>query len=132
QDPDDAEADKLLARARALSVVGEDPALEVVISFREATVATFRWDLSRAHERLEHAQRVGTESCPDQPWLLTNVRTALGSVRGNMGEHAQLAASHTAWLAEARDRKDQFALSMLEGLGFGFLRHLMADDPDLA
>ncbi len=132
QNPDDIEADKLLAQARALSLLSKDPALEVVVSFREATVATFRWDLSRARERFEHAQQVGTESCPDQPWLLTNVRTVLSSCWANMGEHAQLAASCTAWLAEARDRNDQFALSMLEGAGFGSVRHLMVGDPDLA
>jgi hypothetical protein len=132
QDPEDHEADKLLARARALSRMSTDPAFEVHISFREATVATFRWDLPLARERLEHALRVHAESCPDQPWLLTNLRMTLSAVWANMGEHAQLATSCGAWLAEARERDDQFALSVLEGLGFGFLRHLMADEPQHA
>src|SRR5260221_13354528 len=48
QNPDDAEADKLLARARALSAASTDPALEVALSFREASVATFPWDLPLA------------------------------------------------------------------------------------
>jgi hypothetical protein len=131
QNPDNTESDTLLARARALCDADEDPALEVAISFREATVATFRWDLSRARERLEHALRLGTQSCSDQPWLLTNVRTNLASVWSNTGEHAKLASSCTAWLAEARDRGDQFALTMLESLGCGSFRFLMDDEPEL-
>ena len=122
----------LLARAREL--VGPDPApeLEVELAFREGSVATCLWNLHVARERLEHAQRLGTERCPDQAWLLTHVRTNLGSVLANLGEHAVLADLATAWLAEARDRNDQFSRATLEGLGYGFVRHLMLDKPDRA
>jgi hypothetical protein len=34
------------------------------------------------------------------------------------------------WLAEASDRGDAFALTNLNGLGYAFVRHLMADNPD--
>jgi hypothetical protein len=127
----DPEADKLLARARALWDPSKDPAFDVILGFREGVMSNFRWDLLRSQPALERAQQVGTESCPDQPWLLTNVRAAIGSVWANRAEYARLAAGTDAWIAEARDRNDQFALSMLEGVGFGWLRHLMADDPDL-
>ncbi|HEX4352266.1 MAG TPA: hypothetical protein VHZ95_05115, partial [Polyangiales bacterium] len=132
QQPNDPEADVLLARARSLFRDREDPALEVRLSFREATVATFRWDLPRARERLEHAQRIGTERCPDQPWLVTNVRTNLASLLTTMGDHAQHVSETSAWLDEARDRNDQFALTVIEAVGIGILRHLVADDPDRA
>lgn len=122
----------LLARAREL--IGPDPApeLEVELAFREGAVATCLWNLQVARERLEHAQRLGTERCPDQAWLLTHVRTNLGSVLANLGEHAILADLTTAWLAEARDRNDQFSRATIEGLGYGFVRHLMLDKPDRA
>jgi serine/threonine protein kinase len=128
---DDPEADVLLRRARELCD-GADPALELSVAFREATSATFRWELPRAKERLEHALRIGTERCPDQPWLLTNVRTNLCTVLVNVGEHAQLSAASTAWLSEARDRNDMFARSTLTGLGLGIFRHLMQDQAELA
>ncbi|HEX4352637.1 MAG TPA: AAA family ATPase, partial [Polyangiales bacterium] len=127
---DGVEANRLLARARTLCEANYDPALDMVLSFREATVATFRWDLHRARERLEHAQEIGTASCADQPWLLTNVRTNLGSVWMNMGEYTILNNVSGAWLAEAQGRNDAFALTMIEGLGFGSFRHLMNDRPD--
>jgi hypothetical protein len=122
----------LLAQARELAGDNPAPELEVELAFREGSVATSLWNLPLARERLEHAQRLGTERCPDQPWLLTHVRTNLGSVLANLGEHAVLADLATAWLAEARDRNDQFARATLEGLGCGFIRHLMLDKPDRA
>lgn len=126
--PDDPAARDMLQHARSLAAGSDDPSLDVSLSFREASVATFHWDLPRARERLEHAQRVGTERCPDQPWLLTNVRTALSSALFNMGEHARAAASCRTWIAEAHERRDQFAISMIETVGNGVVRHLMQDD----
>jgi tetratricopeptide (TPR) repeat protein/predicted Ser/Thr protein kinase len=123
--PDAPEVDALLARARALSDSIGDPALDVHVTFREATAAFFRWDLSRARERLERAQRVGTEACPDEPWLLANVRATLAVVWTNLGEHARLSTFCNAWVTEAQDRNDRFALTMIEGLGSGTFRHLI-------
>jgi serine/threonine protein kinase/predicted ATPase len=128
--PDDRKIDGLLARARALASEHGDPALEAEITYREGVVATYRWNLTLASERLEHALASATERCPDQPWLLTNIRLALGSVWTNRSEHARLAAASAGWLAEARDRGDQFALTTLNGLGYAFIPRLMADDPD--
>jgi hypothetical protein len=122
----------LLTRARELAGDNPPPELELELLFREGSVATSLWDLQLARERLELAQRIGTERCPDQPWLLTHVRSNLGSVLASLGEHAVQADLCTAWLAEARDRNDQFARAILEGLGFGFYRHLMLDDPERA
>jgi len=126
--PDDAAAGDMLRRARTLAAASDDPTLDVSLSFREASVATFHWDLPRARERLEHAQRVGTARCPDQPWLLTNVRTALASALVNMGEHARASACCHAWISEAQERGDQFTTSMIETVGNGVIRHLMQDD----
>jgi eukaryotic-like serine/threonine-protein kinase len=129
---DHEEAQALLAQARELAGPNPPPEIDVELAFREGSVATTQWDLKLARERLEHAQRVGTERCPDQPWLLTHVRTGLGSVLANLGEHAVLADLTTAWLAEARDRNDDFSRATLEGFGYGFYRHLMLDKPDRA
>ncbi|HET8938690.1 MAG TPA: protein kinase [Polyangiales bacterium] len=126
------EVHALVAQARELAGDDPPPEVEVELLFREGSVATSLWDLPRARERLERAQRIAIERCPDQPWLLTHVRTNLGSVLANLGEHAVLADLSAAWLAEARDRNDQFARATLEGLGFGFYRHLMLDEPERA
>jgi hypothetical protein len=132
QRPDDFRVDELIARARALATSSTDPAIELCILFREGAISNMRWDLRRSQKLLEHAQQFGSENCPDQPWLLTNVRCVLGAAWANQCEHAKLAACSTSWIEEARQRNDQFGQSVLEGLGFGTFRHLMADDPDIA
>jgi hypothetical protein len=120
----------LLARARELFAAHPSPSLEVSLAFREASIATVYWKLPYARERLEHAERVCNEQCPDEPWLLTNVRTMLGSVLANLGEHSALADRTSGWLAEARERNDRFTVAAIEGLGFGSFRHLMLDRPN--
>lgn len=132
QSPFAPEIDRLLERARELAKDTQDPALEVFLAFREATTAIWRWQLPRVRERSEHALQVCHASCLDQPWLLTNVRTVLSSSWANLGDHARLASACDAWLGQARERNDRFALAMIEGLGFGSFRHLMVDDPDRA
>ena len=123
------EIDELLARARELALRHGDPALETEITYREGAVATYRWDLALASDRLELALQSVTERCPDQPWLTTNIRLALGAALFNRREHQRLARTGATWLAEARDRNDRFALTNLNGLGYAFVRHLMADQP---
>jgi hypothetical protein len=132
EEPDDPQADVLLARARSLATGTSEPALEVTVSYREAAVATFRWDLPRACERYEHALRVLTERCPGQPWLLTIVRTALAANWASTGDHARLAAALSSWQVEARERDDQFAITMFEGIGCGTIKRLMGNTPDAA
>ena len=56
------------------------------------------------------------------------MRTNLSAIWANSGAHEQLAVECSEWLAEARDRNDRFALTMLEAVGMGGVRHLMRDD----
>ena len=128
--PEDQGVDALLAQARKLCDGSATPELEIRLLLREAYAAQFRWQLLEARDRLDRAQRLGTEKCADQPWLLTNVRMLLGLLRGTTGAHQELALSSEQWLTEARERNDRFALAVLSGSGFGFFRHLMRDDPD--
>jgi hypothetical protein len=131
-DPHDPAIDRLLGRARGLCHGLADPSIEVRVALREGAIAAVRWDLTHALARLEHGHRIATEQCPDQPWLLTNVRLGMGPIWVATCEHAKLVALSSAWLAEARERNDQFALSMIEGFGGAHLRHLMDDEPDRA
>ena len=87
QDPSDRAINKLLVRARALATQHGDPALEAEVSYREGVVAAYSWELVRASQRLEQVLASVTERCPDQPWLTTNIRLALGSVWFNRGQH---------------------------------------------
>jgi hypothetical protein len=132
EDPQNALADRLLGRARALAAQSDDASLDVYVAFREGCVANLRFDLRTACERFEHAQRVGASRCLDHPWLLANVRIGLCNAWGLTGQHARLAAQCPPWLAEAHERNDRFTLSLLEGFGGGYQRHLMNDDPDRA
>lgn len=130
--PDDERVDALLAQARALAANVMTPALEIRLLLRESYVSQFRWQLIEARERVERAQRIGTEQCADEPWLLTNVRGLVGILRATTGKHVELALSCDQWVAEAHERNDRFALAVLEGSGFGFFRHLMRSDTDTA
>jgi hypothetical protein len=56
----------------------------------------------------------------------------LGVARYVLGEHALLRSSLDSWLRDARQREDLYAHAALAGYGFGFLRHLMQDDPAAA
>jgi hypothetical protein len=130
QRPDDGKIDSLIAGARELAAQHGDPALESEVVYREGLIATYRWDLVSANERLEHALQSVTDRCPDQPWLTTNIRLGLGAVWFSRGDHQRLAHASEAWLAEAHDRGDRFALTNLNGLGYAFVRRLMANEPD--
>lgn len=132
RDPDDPRVMQLMQRARALCDSHGDPKLDVGIAVREAQLASARWDVPRWRERLEHAQTVASRDCPEHPWLLTNARIGMALLLRTTGQHARLAASTASWLVEARERDDRFARALLEGLGLGSARFLMADDPDQA
>jgi eukaryotic-like serine/threonine-protein kinase len=129
---EDPKVRELLERARALYDPEREPALEVNVAYREGSSALMRWDVAGALERLEYAQRLGTERCPDQPWLLTNLRIALGPVFLYAGQHRRLQQASATWLAEASDRRDQFALTLMACLGAAYVTDLMADRPDEA
>jgi hypothetical protein len=49
-----------------------------------------------------------------------------------LAEHATLAAHSETWIADARQREDLYAYAAITTFGFGFLRHLMRDDPKAA
>lgn len=125
-------ADSLFNRAYALSQKLKDASIEMFIANVEGSAALFRWDLELANQKFEYAEQLGTKQCPDQSWLLKEVRTKLSTVWGYQGEHARLICRSDPWRAEANFRNDQFAIASFEGLGFGFLRYLMRDEPDTA
>jgi hypothetical protein len=130
QDPRDPRVTQLLESARTIAMALRDPTLEATLVYRQGTVATYRWEFEAARAAMENAQQMISERCPDQPFLLTNVRTSLGSIWTNRGEHARFADAARVWLDEARQRGDRFALTMITGLGYGFIPRLMAHDPD--
>jgi hypothetical protein len=132
ENPTEAAADALFAHAHELARHVREPALDLVLRHMQGAAATFRWDLGRARTHLEEAERIGIAHCADEPWLLVNVRMNLGSSYVYLGAHALLAERVAGWLAEAESRSDRFSLAALEGLGYGFYRHLMADEPQRA
>jgi len=122
----------LLARSRELVTGRGDAALEGFQTFMEGTSAFFCFDNVRARELLESAHEQLQTRCPGEPWLLTNTRVTLGGTRAVLGEHARLAADSEAWLDEAREREDRFGLTLMFGLGRGYVRLLMRDNPEAA
>jgi len=133
QTPMDYEAYRpLLERARVLSERDGTPALRAYLAWNEGAAAWMRHDFATSVEVLEQGHRILLTECPGEVWLLTNTRMQLTSARWFMGDHAQFALDATAWLAEAEERRDDFARAALTGIGFGFSTHLMADCADEA
>lgn len=132
KNPYDKTADPLLKQARELSRTLDDPALEMFTTFEEGATAAYRWDTSSAQERFEIAEKLGTEHCVDQHWLLTIVRTNLGLSWIDKYDYSQLLTRIPKWIAQAKERDDHFAPASLKGLGFGFISFLIRDEPDLA
>lgn len=132
QNPSEAGSAMLFDRARALLNLNREPRLETFIDFIEGSAAQFRWDFATSRTLLERAEKTCDQHLPDEPWLLTNTRMGLGSVLFSVGEHAMFAAKSETWIEDARSRGDRFAVAALEGLGQGFERHLIQDEPDLA
>jgi len=122
----------LFARARALYDADENPALEAFVLFTEGSAATFRFDLRPARDKLMQAEALLRTRCPDEPWLLTNVRATLTATWSNTGEFAAHAEDFERWIAGALERDDRFAVANLETLGFGALRFVRDDQPDRA
>ena len=73
------------------------------------------WQLLPATVFLERAHSLAQTQCPGDPWLLTNIRRALGVSLVGLGEMRQVEERTAAWLAEARARGDRFAIAELTG-----------------
>jgi tetratricopeptide (TPR) repeat protein len=122
----------LLETSRKLADRVGDPALDAFVTWVEGLTAAFRDDYSRALDPFRRAEQVLREQCSHEPWLLTNVRSTLGTALWLGGEHRTLVEQSKAWLADAQERGDRFAETTLFGMGNGFVQHLMDDNPEAA
>jgi hypothetical protein len=122
----------LLETSRTLANHVGDPALHAFVTWVEGLTTTFRGEFARALEPYRRAEQTLSEHCPDEPWLLTNVRTSVGSALLAAGEHRELVTRCHAWLSEAREREDRFAHTAIVGLAGGYFRHLLDDAPEAA
>ncbi len=131
QKPDAPErTSKLFERARALYDAEHQPALEGWVLFNEGTAAVFRNEFASACEKLERAEALLRARCPEEPWLLTNVRSSLANSWFASGQFGAQVPRLERWLAEAAERDDRFAIASLEALGQGAARFLLRDEPE--
>jgi serine/threonine protein kinase/predicted ATPase len=122
----------LFTRSRELAVSTGDPAVLASVEVRSGIACLARDDYEGGRDALLRGHELVTLQCPGQPWLLTTARMQLGAAWYVLGEHDTLAAHADAWVADAKQREDLFGYAALAGFGFGFLRHLMRDDPAAA
>jgi serine/threonine protein kinase len=122
----------LIEQGRRLVEKDPEPLALASQAYAAGSALTAAFDPQRAVEQMLVAQRIVQEQCPDNPWLLTSIRYHLGVNWFSLGEHSQLAREMEGWLAEARERNDTFAVALLVGMGHGFTRHLLRDDPAAA
>lgn len=131
-DPSARRADELLERSRRLAQHLDDPSFDALTDWVAGQIASFRYDLESARKHLVSAERTLREQCDNEGWMLTNVRFMLGSTWTQLGMYRTLAEHMHTWFAEAREANDIFTQTALAGIGMGYIRHLMADRPDVA
>ncbi len=122
----------LFARARELAHSVSDPAVLASVEVRSGIACLARDDYAAARDALLRGHELISLQCPGQPWLLTTARMQLGCAWYVLAEHATLAAHSESWIADARQREDLYGYATVTSYGFGFLRHLMRDDPATA
>jgi serine/threonine protein kinase len=122
----------LFARARELAEASGDASVLATVEVRHGVACLARDDHQGGRDALLRGHELVSLQCPGQPWLLTNARMQLGIAWFILGEHKTLAAHAEAWVDDAKQREDLYGYAALSGYGFGFLRHLMRDDPGAA
>jgi serine/threonine protein kinase/predicted ATPase len=122
----------LFARAYELAQSGGDPAVLASVEIRAGIACLARDDYEGGRDALLRGHEIVTLQCPGQPWLLSTARMQLGAAWYVLGEHGTLAKNSAAWVADAKQREDLFGYAALASYGFGFIRHLMRDDPAAA
>jgi hypothetical protein len=94
-------------------------------AYGEGSALLANWQWHAARDLLEEAERLHVRHHPDDPWGLIGARYSLGMAWYRMGEHALLLRRMDAWIHEAEERQDRFAVALLTGMGHGAIRHLM-------
>lgn len=122
----------LFARARELALASGDPAVRASVEVRHGMAHLTRDDYEAARDALLRGHEIVSLHCPGQPWLLATARMQLGVTWYVLEEYDTLAAHAEAWVADAKRREDLYGYAVLAGYGFGFIRHLMRDDPAAA
>jgi hypothetical protein len=120
---------QLFERARQLYDADHSPALEAFALYNQGSAAIFRFESATARDKLTAAEALLRARCPEEPWLLTNVRHALSSAWWTNGELGARLAELERWVTEAEERDDRFAVSSIETLGFYSMRFLLRDEP---
>lgn len=117
-------------RAKGIAAGLNQPRLNASVIMREGSARLIGWDIEGSEVCLLRAHELLQVHCPDQPRELTMARFQLGTVWFILGKHERLAAEVDSWIAQARERGDGMGVSLLVGMAYGFLRHLMRDAPD--
>ena len=122
----------LLEQSRAKLKGSRDGQSLALQAYTEGSARIAGFDWAGGSSCMQEAQQLALEHCPDWPWLVTNVRYHLGAAWYQLGEHRRLAREMNGWISEARERNNALAIALLTGMGHGFTRHLIADDPEAA
>jgi serine/threonine protein kinase len=120
----------LMKEAYALAQQSDDSALRATVALCDGSATMCTHDFATAQRRFAAAHELIETRCPGEPWLLINARMMLASNSWLLGEHSRHHAWTEAWLAEAHERDDRFAVASLSCLGQGALRHLLSDAPE--
>lgn len=124
--------DRFFERARELCLRTSDPAANAWLARQEGSARIGSWDFRRGSALLEQAESLYQAHVASDPWSLTVTRYQLGIAWHRLGDHARLAQKMEQWIGEARERRDQVAVALLSGMGYGATRLLMRGAPQEA
>lgn len=114
-------------QAERLVETCDEPSLRALFDQVRGVEFVASGELDRAEQLLSRSEVVYTQQCPDEAWAVVNVRSTLGAVYWERGDHWYLAETVPRWLAEARSRGDRYALAFLWTFGRGYITLLMQD-----
>lgn len=124
------EHEALLGRALALS--GSDPpvALRAWLEYCRATCGNLRGEPAPTAQLLAQVEKLLTQRCPEEPWLLLLTRQSLCAAWAQLGSFGTKLPLMERWLAECRERNDRFGVALLETIGLCSLRFVVLDEPE--
>jgi serine/threonine protein kinase len=117
--------DGFFDKARELCLRTNDPAANAWLARQEGSARIASWEFRRGTALLEQAESLYQARVANDPWSLTVTRYQLGIAWHGLGDHARLSEKMELWIAEARERRDQVAVTLLSGMGYGATRLVM-------
>lgn len=121
----------LIARVGSIAVDVRSPHIDGLLALASGAACAYRGEFSESIELLTRAEDTFRNNCTGAAWELSFTNTFEILSRLYLGDFARLVATLEVATSDARARDDLFTMLMVR-IGYDYLRHLIADQPDRA